>query len=123
MPEEKNKKEAFVILPKKLFTDPKFKKLSPVSVIIYSILADRASLSQANDWKDENGRVFVYFAINEMAKLIGCGRNKVINCYKELEENGIIERKRQGQGKASLIYVNPVSDLTSRSCKMKLQEV
>lgn len=127
----REQKEAFVKLPKKFLSNEKNNKLSPISVMVYSFLADRASLSLANGWTDENGRVFIYFAVNEMAKVIGCGRNKIMKCYKELEKEGLIERKRQGQGKASVIYVNPVphSDFkkshneTSGSPEMKLLEV
>lgn len=134
MPEETNreqKREAFIMLPKKLLTDERYNSLSPVSIMIYSVLADRASLSEKNGWIDSDGRVFIYFAINEMAKLIGCGRNKTINSLKQLEKLGLIERNRQGQGKASKIYVNPVYNLnfkmsrneTSRSLETGLQEV
>lgn len=119
------------MLPKKLLTDERYNSLSPVSIMIYSVLADRASLSEKNGWIDSDGRVFIYFAINEMAKVIGCGRNKTIKSLKQLEELGLIERNRQGQGKASKIYVNPVYNSnflksrneTSRSLETGLQEV
>ncbi|MBQ7122811.1 MAG: replication initiator protein A [Clostridia bacterium] len=109
MPENSNteqKHEAFIMLPKKLLTDERYSGLSPISVMIYSALADRASLSQKNGWIDDDGRVFIYFAINEMAKLVGCGKDRVFNSYKQLEKYGIIERKRQGQGKPAKIFVN-----------------
>ena len=107
MPEKnaEQKWESFIMLPKKLLTDERFNSLSPITVLIYSVLADRASLSEQNGWIDENGRVFIYFAINEMAKVIGCGKDKVLNSYKQLEESGLIERKRQGLGKPSKIFV------------------
>lgn len=94
------------MLPKKLLTDERYNSLSPVSIMIYSALADRASLSEKNGWIDSDGRVFIYFAINEMAKLIGCGKDRVFNSYKQLEKHGMIERKRQGQGKPAKIFVN-----------------
>ena len=92
MPENSNteqKYEAFIMLPKKLLTDERYSSLSPISVMIYSALADRVSLSQKNGWIDDDGRVFIYFAINEMAKLVGCGKDRVFNSYKQLEKYGI----------------------------------
>ncbi len=103
---EKYKRDGFVKLPKRLFTDESGSTLSPVSILIYSILADRASLSKQNGWIDSDGRVFIFFTINEMAKLVGRGKDCVLRSFKQLEKNGMIERKRLGQGKPSKIYIN-----------------
>ena len=107
MPEENREQsnEAFVKLPKRLLTDECYNSLSPISIMVYSVLADRASLSQMNGWIDDGGRVFIYFTINEMAKVIGCGKDRIVAAYKQLEKCGMIERKRQGQGKPAKIYV------------------
>ena len=41
-------------------------------------------------------------------EMLNCGRNKAVNCLKELDQEkgiGLIEKKRLGLGKANVIYV------------------
>ena len=43
--------------------------------------------------------------LNSIENSLGCCRQKACNLLNELEEFGLIERKRQGQGKPTRIYV------------------
>ena len=61
----------------------------------------------------------------------GCGKNKILKCLKELEEDvRLIERKKQGQGRPDMIYVKnfaieEVADNTEKDsevCNVKLKE-
>lgn len=98
----------FYRIPKLLFTDPMFKGLSSEAKILYGLLLDRMSLSIKNGWFDEEGRAYIYFAIEEIAELLNCGKNKAVRSLQELVDGtgiGLIEKKRQGQGKANILYV------------------
>ena len=67
----------------------------------------RSSMGSAkNGWFDEQGRVFIICTLEEIMETMNCADNKATKLMNELEEKcGLIERKRQGQGKPNLIYV------------------
>ena len=102
---------SFYRLPKVLFTDPKFRGISAESKILYGLLLDRMSLSIKSGWLDKQGRVYIIFTADEIMEALCCADNKATKLMKELEGCGLIERKRRGLGKPSLIYVkNFISD-------------
>ena len=102
---------SFYRLPKVLFTDPKFRGISAESKILYGLLLDRMSLSIKSSWLDKQGRVYIIFTADEIMEALCCADNKATKLMKELEGCGLIERKRRGLGKPSLIYVkNFISD-------------
>ena len=69
--------------------------------MLYGILLDRMSLSAKNGWIDKNGRVYIIFTIDEAKMALNCAEQKAIKLLSELEKKaGLIERKRQGLGKA-----------------------
>lgn len=99
---------SFYRVPKLLFTDLRYGSVSVEAKVLYGLLLDRMSLSLKNGWCDSDGKVFIYFTLEDALKLIGCGKDKVIKLFKELDiENGIglIERRKQGQGRPTKIYV------------------
>ena len=96
---------SFLRIPKMLFTDEHFKRLSAESKIMYGLLLDRMCLSAENGWKDEQGRVYIIYTIDEVGDNLGCGNKKAGNVLTELENIGLIEKKRQGLTKPNLIYV------------------
>ena len=102
---------SFYRLPKILFTDPKFRGISAESKVLYGLLLDRMSLSIKSGWLDKQGRVYIIFTADEIMEALCCADNKATKLMKELEGCGLIERKRRGLGKPSLIYVkNFISD-------------
>ena len=102
---------SFYRLPKALFVDTRFRGVSAEAKILYGLLLDRMSLSVKNGWLDSTGRVYIIFTTEEIMTSLYCADNKATKLMKELEGCGLIERKRRGLGKPSLIYVkNFVSD-------------
>ena len=98
----------FYSIPQMLFTEERFKKLSCEAKVLYGLLLDRSGLSAKNGWIDESGRVYVYFKNMEICEMLGCQGQKAVKIMKELDVNtgiGLIERKKQGQGKPDRIYV------------------
>lgn len=98
----------FYRIPKLLVTDEYFKGISNDAKILYGLMLDRMSLSARNGWKDEENRVFIYFSIEDVMELLNVGKNKAVNVMAELDGEkgiGLIEKRKQGQGKAAIIYV------------------
>lgn len=93
------KKNGFYKLPKVLFSDEKYESITTDAKVLYSLLLDRNSLSIKNDWKDVCGRYYQYFTIEECKEKLNFGHDKIAKLFKELKANGLITRKRQGQGK------------------------
>lgn len=119
---------SFYRVPKLLFTDLRYGSVSVEAKVLYGLLLDRMSLSLKNGWCDSDGKVFIYFTLEDALKLIGCGKDKVIKLFKELDiENGIglIERRKQGQGRPTKIYVKnftlpPQSDQSPKRPKAEV---
>ena len=92
----------FYPIPKGLFTTPGFKQTTGDAKILYGLMLDRIGLSIRNSWLDEQNRVFNYFTPEEA---MGCGHNKAVALFIGLDKVGLIERKKQGQGRPTKIYV------------------
>lgn len=96
---------SFYRIPKLLFTNAYFKGLDVLAKTLYGLMLDRMSLSLKNKWFDEEQRAYIYFAQQEAAEMLDCGEDKIRLLFKNLEEYGLIERRKQGQGKPSIIYL------------------
>ena len=105
---------SFFRIPKALFQEQRFQDLSTDAKTLYGILLDRMSLSVKNEWFDKKGRVFIIFTIEDVKRSFRCADNKATRLLRELEEFGLIERKRRGQGKPGLVYVKNFSAESSK---------
>lgn len=80
--------------------------LSETAKILYTILLDRARLSQKNDgWSDEQGHVFILFPIKNLAEVMHKSEMSIKTALTALETENLIVRKRQGAGFPNRIYV------------------
>ena len=98
----------FYRIPKQLFTLEYFKGMSSDAKILYGLMLDRVSLSMKNNWFDDDNRAYIYFSVDDVMELLGCGKNKAIKCLKELDDEtgiGLTQKRRQGFGKSNMIYV------------------
>lgn len=109
---------AFYRIPKALFTDPALRGISTDAKVLYGLLLDRMSPSARNDWLDDAGRVYIIFTVEEVMDALCCADNKATRLLRELEGVGLIERKRRGLGKPSLIYVK---NFISESSETRIQ--
>lgn len=105
----------FVNVPTILLTDPIFSQISSDSKILYALLLDRMGLSIKNNWRDEEGRVYIYFTIDEVVKSMNVKETKAKLLFKELTNiNGsgysLITKVRQ-LNRPSRIYVHKFMDV------------
>ena len=96
---------SFYRIPKALFTRECFEKMTTDAKILYGLLLDRVSLSAENGWMDADGKVYIIYTLEEVMKSLNCADKKATKLLRELYEYGLLERKRQGMGKPSIIYV------------------
>ena len=96
---------AFYQVPKILITDDQFADITTDAKLLYSLMLDRSSLSAKNGWLDENGKVYIYYTLEQIMTDMHCANQKATKLLKELETKGLIERKKRGQGKVTRIYV------------------
>ena len=80
--------------------------ISETAKLVYMLLLDRARMSMKNkDWQDEMGRVFVLYAITNLAKDIGKGETTVKKALNQLLKQGLILKQSLGPGQPNKIYV------------------
>ena len=96
---------SFYRIPKVLLTDPRYQSVSIEAKVLYGLLLDRMGLSVKNGWMDSDKRVYIYFTQEDAMNLMNCGKDKVTKLFRELDGTGLIERKKQGQGRPTRIYV------------------
>ncbi len=91
--------------------------LSETSKLLYMVLLDRSRLSKTNpQWTDPQGRVFIRYSIQNLCQALGKGKTTISSCLNSLEKHNLIQRIRQGTGRANLIYVLlPGSSLSAAS--------
>lgn len=96
---------SFYRIPKVLFTDAHYRAVPVEAKVLYGLLLDRMALSARNGWLDNSRRVFIYFTLEDAMAMMGCGHNKAVRLFADLEQIGLIERRKQGQGRPTRIYV------------------
>ncbi len=99
---------SFYRIPKTLFSDKRFKGVSMEAKVLYGLMLDRMGLSIRNGWLDDDGRVYIYFTLDDAIETLACGKDKALKLFKELDTPsgiGLIQRRKQGQGKPARVYV------------------
>lgn len=95
----------FLRLPLSLLANPKYKKMSLEAKFIYSLLLNRMTLSQRNDWINADNEVYLIYTREEAANTLNISYKKAIAAFKELIQNGLLYEQRQGLGYPNLLYV------------------
>lgn len=96
---------AFYRIPKALITELEYRSVSTDAKLLYGLLLDRMDLSMKKRWLDEHGRVYLFYRIEAIQADLCCCKEKACKLLCELESAGLIEKKRQGRGNPSRIYV------------------
>lgn len=95
----------FCKFPKAFLMNPEYKNLTHSAMVFYAALIDRMSLSDRNDWRDEDNQIFILYSNKELCKTMNCSHETVTKKLRELEQFGLLKRKKRGLGKADMLYV------------------
>ena len=68
--------------------------LSHTAKLLYTLLLDRATLSQKNNWMDERGFVYVIFPLSSLSDALRCSTMSIKRALHSLEDADLIERRR-----------------------------
>ena len=79
--------------------------LSHTAKLLYTLLLDRATLSQKNNWIDAQGRIYVVYPLSHLSKDLGCSISSITRSFTELENAQLVERIRSGFSKPSRILL------------------
>lgn len=99
---------SFYRVPRTLIKDKRFKDLSSDAKLLYGLMLDRMALSMKNGWLDDENRVYIIYTLENIIDDLNCGKDKGVKILAELDGDkgvGLIERKKRGLGKPTIIYV------------------
>jgi len=96
---------SFIRIPKIMLTEESFSALSIPAKVLYGVLLDRMTLSRKNGWFDEENRVFIIYQIDEIREDLGFSKKKAMDLLSELENFGLLEKRRRGHGLPNILYV------------------
>ena len=99
------KTERFYQLPKYLFEDAYFKKMSAEAKIMYALLKDRFELSIQNEWVDKNSNIYFIFSNKHLCEYLGYAEQKIIKLKKELVNFNLLTQERVGLNKPKRLYL------------------
>ena len=97
--------EEFLRFPLTLLANPKYREMSLEAKFIYSLLLNRLTLSQKNNWINEDNEVYLIYTREDAANTLNITYRKAISAFKELIEAGLLFEQRQGRGFPNLLYV------------------
>jgi len=98
---------SFVTIPHLLIVHEAFDPVDYGAKILFGLMLNRASLSaiNADSFTDQNGKLYIIYTNEQVMKDMRCSDKTATKMLRQLEEVGLIERKRRGLGKPSLIYM------------------
>ena len=79
--------------------------LSHTAKLLYTLLLDRATLSQKNNWMDAQGRIYVVYPLSKLSKDLRYSLSSITRAFAELENAQLVERIRSGFSKPSRILL------------------
>ena len=102
----KNTQIPFAKFPKPLLRMP----ISNDAKLLYTLLSDRFQLSLKNGVTDEEGYPCCYFPNRQICEALHCAHDKATRLLRELEQAGMIYRRKLGRGRADCIYVGGIPE-------------
>lgn len=96
---------SFIRIPKELVVGEAFSSLSIQAKILYGMLLDRMGMSYKNKWMDEENKVYIVYSLDEIQSDMNVSKHKAVDCLAELEDVGLIVKKKRGKGLPNQIYV------------------
>lgn len=80
--------------------------LSNDAKLLYALLLDRAAISRENGYIEPDGRIRLYFTLEEAKGKLHRSRQVATRAFQELERCGLIICRKQGLGRPAVIMLN-----------------
>ena len=96
---------SFIKIPKLLVTGEDFSTLSISAKILYGLLLDRMAIASKKQWIDDEGRVYIQYQLSAIQEDMNISKRKAGECLNELQDMGLILKRKGGNGYPSRIYV------------------
>lgn len=109
-------KNDFVPFPMLFFQYEQYKSMSSDAKVLYALLLNRSQLSFKNGWLDENNRVYMYFAREDMCNALNISQPTLRKAIKQLIDLELLDEVRQGLGKANRLYLLQPHVLQMEEC-------
>ena len=74
--------EEFLRFPLTLLANPKYREMSLEAKFIYSLLLNRLTLSQKNNWINEDNEVYLIYTREDAANTLNITYRKAISAFK-----------------------------------------
>lgn len=100
--------ERFYKVPKMLFLNKKYKGLSLMAKMAYSVIKDRMELSKRKGYTEPDGRAYAIFKQKDLAEFFGVSLRTIKNLFTELKEAGLLEVQKQGMCRPAKVYLAKV---------------
>lgn len=111
---------AFYKIPQSLYDNPVFDSIDYGSKLLYAAMLSRVKLSVINkSFIDEKGYVYIVYTLNQVMEIMRCSKPTATKMINQLDNIGLIEKHKQGLGKASILYVKDISFVKAVTSKKK----
>lgn len=91
--------------------------LPSTAILLYAVLLDRATLSRKNHYADSGGWVYAIYPIERLADTFQVSDKTIIRNLQELENRGLIKRRRENGIKVNHIYLRlPNGTIKGQKC-------
>ena len=96
---------SYVPLPRFLLHDETLRDISNDAKVLYALLLDRASISRQNGYVEPDGTIRLYFTVEQAQAKLHRSRQSATRIVRELEDSGLLVRRKQGLGRRGLMTV------------------
>lgn len=97
-------------VPKILFRDPEYRKMSVEAKVLYALLLDRMNVAAFNGWIDDYGTRYVIYPKSEMKKDLNATRYRVDMALEELyQKEKMVVVTQPYPGRPCQIYVKDIT--------------
>lgn len=92
----------FIAIPRRLLKSQVFKDVSNDAKILYIMMKDRMGITR---YKDDYGKPYITYTTETAANELHVSYKSAMTYFKQLEDIGLIRRRKRGQGNPAHIYV------------------
>lgn len=99
----------FIQVPKELFNNQRYKKLSSYAKLLYGLLLDRMELSRKNNWVNEKDEIYLIYTRKKIQDELNISDKTCTKVFKELREAELILEERIGLNRPNRIYIGHIN--------------